>query len=45
MMVINNMYPAPLVEAWEGDTLEITVHNRLHLGQSIHWHGMRQVRS
>lgn len=42
MMVINNQFPAPVIEANQGDTLEITVNNHLEMGQSIHWHGMRQ---
>jgi FtsP/CotA-like multicopper oxidase with cupredoxin domain len=42
MAVINNQYPAPLIEAYQGDTLVITVNNHLDIPQAIHWHGMRQ---
>jgi FtsP/CotA-like multicopper oxidase with cupredoxin domain len=42
MMTINNQYPGPLIEANQGDKLEITVNNNLGIPQSIHWHGMRQ---
>lgn len=45
MMTINNQYPGPLIEANQGDTLVITVHNGLDIPQSIHWHGMRQMGS
>jgi FtsP/CotA-like multicopper oxidase with cupredoxin domain len=41
-MTINNQYPGPLIEANQGDKLEITVNNNLGIPQSIHWHGMRQ---
>lgn len=42
MFVINGQFPAPLIEANQGDTLEITVTNNLDIPQSLHWHGMRQ---
>ena len=37
---INNQIPAPTIEATVGDTLEITVANKLHEDTSIHWHGV-----
>ncbi|BEI84830.1 hypothetical protein CcaverHIS002_0502310 [Cutaneotrichosporon cavernicola] len=42
MFVINGQYPAPKIEANQGDTLEITVTNNLDIPQALHWHGMRQ---
>jgi len=42
MSVINGQYPAPMIEGYQGDTLVITVQNKLDHPQSIHWHGMRQ---
>lgn len=42
LYTINGQMPGPLVEANEGDTLEITVTNTLSEGTSIHWHGMYQ---
>lgn len=42
MTTINGQFPGPLIEANQGDTLEITVRNSLDIPQSIHWHGMRQ---
>ncbi|RSH77255.1 laccase, multicopper oxidase, benzenediol:oxygen oxidorectuctase [Apiotrichum porosum] len=45
MMVINGQFPGPLIEANQGDTMQITVHNNLDIPQSIHWHGIRQNHS
>ncbi len=36
----NDMIPGPLIEAWEGDTVEIRFANRLKQASTIHWHGM-----
>jgi len=45
-MLINNKFPGPVLTANWGDTLRITVNNRLlHNGTSIHWHGFRQLNS
>ncbi|MBW0530064.1 hypothetical protein O181_069779, partial [Austropuccinia psidii MF-1] len=43
MLVINNQYPAPLIECNEGDTLEISLKNTLDTDVSIHWHGIWQT--
>jgi len=41
--LFDNSYPGPWLQACWGDTMEITVHNRLQgNGTSIHWHGVRQ---
>lgn len=46
VLVVNDQYPGPVIEADWGDTLEITVINRLeNNGTSIHWHGLRQLNS
>jgi len=37
--LINNQQPGPLIEAEEGDDLEIFVQNNLPVEQTIHWHG------
>lgn len=42
MLVINGQYPGPLIEANEGDTLNILVVNRMKRPISIHWHGIHQ---
>lgn len=42
MIVVNNQFPGPLIEANQGDEIVVHVQNNLPTGQSIHWHGMRQ---
>jgi FtsP/CotA-like multicopper oxidase with cupredoxin domain len=38
---INGQVPGPLIECNWGDTLHVTVHNKLTANStSIHWHGM-----
>ncbi len=36
----NNTLPGPLIEVREGDTVEITLINRLSQPTTIHWHGL-----
>ncbi|KAK0891582.1 hypothetical protein LTR91_024576, partial [Friedmanniomyces endolithicus] len=40
--LINNQQPGPLIEANQGDVLEVTVHNALDVANTIHWHGLLQ---
>ncbi|KAH7033672.1 multicopper oxidase [Microdochium trichocladiopsis] len=40
MVLINNQFPGPLVEANEGDTIIVHVRNRAVNATSIHFHGM-----
>jgi len=40
--LINDQQPGPLIEADEGDDLEIFVQNNLRVEQTIHWHGLLQ---
>ncbi|EIW68417.1 multi-copper oxidase laccase-like protein [Tremella mesenterica DSM 1558] len=42
MFTVNKMFPGPLIEANEGDTIWVHVTNKLDIGQTIHWHGMLQ---
>lgn len=42
VLVINKQFPGPLIEANEGDTLNILVRNHITLPVSIHWHGIWQ---
>jgi hypothetical protein len=43
VMAINGTYPGPTLRANWGDTLQITVVNKLQVnGTSMHWHGLRQ---
>ncbi|KAI1188851.1 laccase [Nemania serpens] len=45
-MLINGIYPGPTIVADWGDTVSVTVTNKLTLnGTSIHWHGLRQLGS
>lgn len=42
MLVINGAFPGPTIEANWGDTIQVTVHNNLKEGTSLHWHGLLQ---
>ena len=42
---INYEYPCPKIEAYLGDTLLISVENRLTVPTSLHWHGINQIGS
>ncbi|EGG11671.1 multi-copper oxidase laccase-like protein [Melampsora larici-populina 98AG31] len=42
VLVINKHMPGPLIEANDGDNLEITVINQLDSPLSFHWHGLHQ---
>jgi FtsP/CotA-like multicopper oxidase with cupredoxin domain/serine/threonine protein kinase len=41
----NGMLPGPEIRLTEGDTLRVTVKNRLPEGTTIHWHGVPLVNS
>ncbi|EAY88596.1 hypothetical protein OsI_10072 [Oryza sativa Indica Group] len=43
--VVNGRFPGPTVDVTEGDTVVVHVINRLPHGLTIHWHGVRQMRS
>ncbi|GME31209.1 Laccase-1 precursor [Neofusicoccum parvum] len=46
MLLINNQFPGPTINAEWGDNLELTVVNNMQdNGTSIHWHGIRQLNS
>ncbi|KAG9061938.1 hypothetical protein KI688_006655 [Linnemannia hyalina] len=42
MLLVNGMFPGPLVEANTGDRIVVKVTNNLMNGTAIHWHGMFQ---
>lgn len=42
MMLINAMFPGPLIECNEGDEIVVHVHNEATNATSIHWHGLYQ---
>ncbi|KAF9508511.1 multicopper oxidase, partial [Hydnum rufescens UP504] len=43
MIVVNNQYPGPLIEANQGDTIIVNVKNDLDTGAGIHFHGINQI--
>ncbi|KAL8497710.1 hypothetical protein ACS0TY_021149 [Phlomoides rotata] len=45
IVTVNGEFPGPRVVAREGDRLVIKVTNHVSNNISIHWHGIRQVRS
>lgn len=47
-MLVNGVFPGPLIEANWGDTIQVTVHNRItgpEEGTALHWHGLLQKTS
>ncbi|KAF9100708.1 hypothetical protein BGX29_006356 [Mortierella sp. GBA35] len=42
MLLVNGMFPGPLVEANTGDRIVVKVTNNMANGTAIHWHGMFQ---
>ncbi|KAL4558210.1 hypothetical protein LXL04_036408 [Taraxacum kok-saghyz] len=45
IITVNGMFPGPRIVAREGDRLVIKVVNHVPNNISIHWHGIRQLRS
>ncbi|KAM7497218.1 hypothetical protein LguiA_021632 [Lonicera macranthoides] len=45
MVTVNGQFPGPRIVAREGDRLQIRVTNHVSNNISIHWHGIRQLRS
>ena len=42
--LVNGVYPGPLIEAYENETIVVhVVNNLLGEGLSIHWHGIHQI--
>ncbi|KAF2265444.1 extracellular dihydrogeodin oxidase/laccase-like protein [Lojkania enalia] len=45
LILVNRQFPGPTIEANLGDTISVTVHNKLKdppEGTAIHWHGLPQ---
>jgi FtsP/CotA-like multicopper oxidase with cupredoxin domain len=42
MILVNDMYPGPCIEANEGDTIVVHVDNQASNATAIHWHGIYQ---
>ncbi|KAI9790634.1 MAG: hypothetical protein M1816_004967 [Peltula sp. TS41687] len=48
VILINDQYPGPLIEANWGDMIEVTVHNQIanpEEGTAMHWHGILQTKT
>lgn len=43
--VVNGQFPGPTIDVTDGDTVVVHVMNRLEHGLTLHWHGVRQMRS
>ena len=39
-ITVNDSLPGPTLRWQEGDTVDVTVHNRLPVMSAIHWHGL-----
>ncbi|KAH6763440.1 laccase 1 [Perilla frutescens var. hirtella] len=45
VLTVNGKYPGPTITVNEGDNVQVTVTNKVAINTTIHWHGVRQVRS
>lgn len=45
IVIVNGCFPGPTLFAREGDTVLINVVNHVKYNVSIHWHGIRQLRT
>ncbi len=48
VLLVNDQFPGPLIEANWGDTIQVTVHNEIEGpvdGTAMHWHGLLQKES
>ncbi|XP_011094885.2 laccase-17-like [Sesamum indicum] len=45
IVTVNGQFPGPTITAREGDRLLVKVVNNVQYNVSIHWHGVRQLRS
>ncbi|KAM3068000.1 hypothetical protein ACMFMG_011048 [Clarireedia jacksonii] len=48
VILVNDQFPGPLIEANWGDTIQVTVHNKItgpEEGTALHWHGILQKTS
>ncbi|KAL8129921.1 hypothetical protein V2J09_019076 [Rumex salicifolius] len=45
IVTVNGKYPGPTIVAREDDTVLVKVVNHVHYNVSIHWHGIRQLRT
>ncbi|KAF3321988.1 laccase-4-like protein [Carex littledalei] len=45
IVTVNGQFPGPKIVAREGDRVVVRVVNHVHYNISLHWHGVRQLRS
>ncbi|XP_075502356.1 laccase-4-like, partial [Primulina tabacum] len=45
IVTVNGQFPGPTIYAREGDTVVVKVINHVKYNVSIHWHGVRQLRT
>ncbi|KAL5974685.1 Laccase-3 [Asimina triloba] len=45
IITVNGQFPGPTLEVRDGDTLVIKVTNRVRYNVTLHWHGIRQLRT
>ncbi|XP_073274449.1 laccase-4-like [Primulina huaijiensis] len=45
IVTVNGQFPGPTIYAREGDTVVVKVINNVKYNVSIHWHGVRQLRT
>ncbi|XP_059638656.1 laccase-1-like [Cornus florida] len=45
LLTVNGEYPGPNIAVQEGDSVEIKVTNSVARNTTIHWHGIRQLRT
>nr|QCZ35171.1 laccase 4 [Salvia miltiorrhiza] len=45
VLTVNGKYPGPTIAVNEGDNVLVTVTNRVARNTTIHWHGVRQLRT
>ncbi|KAI3472764.1 hypothetical protein Pfo_031280 [Paulownia fortunei] len=45
VLTVNGKYPGPTIAVHEGDNVQVMVTNRVARNTTIHWHGVRQMRT
>ncbi|KAK4436898.1 Laccase-1 [Sesamum alatum] len=45
VLTVNGKYPGPTIAVNEGDNVQVIVTNRVATNTTIHWHGVRQLRT
>ncbi|KAB5524625.1 hypothetical protein DKX38_022374 [Salix brachista] len=45
LLTVNGEYPGPTIAVHEGDNVEIKVKNQIAQNTTLHWHGIRQLRT